>query len=259
MKALRRARGFVVAAAAAAAVLGLAGGCGVSVRGDFDGVPFSPDSTILAVADRHELLNRNGAVVPVLKSRAGQRLHVLLTAARLDPLDDWRRYVAGTLLEVKREISTSDGLLLKDIPLAAFADGDTLTATVEGGVPAGDFVVAVGTALPQESVVADQGLGGKLRVTISPRGLDVRPRGGAIQAEIEIQREPEAGQDGELATGNVILGFSASLLPERLTEANLTVAEPVLTCMQDNGPARAAACRDVEPLPYVDETGVVEP
>lgn len=246
------------ATAVVAAVTAMGSGCGVSVRGDFDGVPFTPDATILAVADRHELLDQDGAVVPVLKDRSAQTIHLLLTAARLDPLDDWRRYVADTLLEVKRELATSDSLLLRDVPLAAFEDGDTLTATVENGVVEGDFFVAVGAALPPEAVVADQGLGSKLRVTVSPRSLDARPRGGSIQAEIEIQREVDEGQ-AEVATGSVGLGFGATLLPERLAEANLTVADPVVRCMQEKGPSRAASCRDVEAQPYTDETGLVAP
>lgn len=236
----------------------LLGGCGVSVRGDFDGVTFTPDSALLAVADRHDMLLWNGAVVPVLKSDVGQSLHILLTAARVDVEKDWRRSTAQTLLEIQREIATSDGLLLTDIPLASFERGDTMSAVVERGVVRGDFHVAVGAERPSEATVADQGLGTKLRITLSPRGLDVRARGGSISAEVEIQREREAGQPGDIATGNVQLSFSTSLQPERLGESNLTVAAPILDCMQELGPARGAACKDERPLPYVDETGRVE-
>lgn len=243
----------------AAGVLALVctGGCGMSVRGDFDGVPFTPDSTLLAAVDRHDMLVRNGAVVPVLKNEVGQSLDLLLTAARLDVEKDWRRMSAQSLLELQRELATSDGLLLTRIPLAAFERGETMTAVVERGLARGDFHVALGAERPSESVIAEQGLGSKVRVILSPRGLDARVRGGSLSAEIEIQREREAGQDGDIATGNVLLSFSTSLQPERLAESNLTVAAPILECMQELGPFRGAACKDEEPLPYVDETGPV--
>jgi hypothetical protein len=251
----RSLRALVVAICSAA----IAAGCGVGIRGDFDGVPWTPDATILAVADRHDLLDRNGAIIPVRRSDALQRMHLLLTAAWLDPTEDWRRQSADSLLELKRELATSDGLLLKDIPLARFEAGDTLRANVEGGVVEGDFDVAVGAALPEASVVESQGLGSLLRITITPRGGEARPRGGSMSAEVELQREREVGQAGDIATGTVLLSFSASFLPERLAESNLTVAEPVLRCMHEKGPARAGVCRAVDELPYLDETGLVNP
>ena len=107
--------------------------------------------------------------------------------------------------------------------------------------------------------VIDRGLGSKLRVRIDPISLELSKRGGSLSASISFQREREAGQDGDVATGEVVLDFSTSIAPERLAEANLTVAEPVIACMQERGPATTGLCRDVVALPYVDETGVVSP
>lgn len=234
-------------------------GCGVVVTGDFQGVPFAPDSTVLATADTHELLLRGGAVIPVTRPTGQQVLTILFTAARLDVGADWRRYPTDTLLEIKRELATEDALLLKNIPLAAFAGSAALEALVEEGDQSGDFTVFVGAALPPAAEVLERGLGSKIRVRIDPKGLDVGERGGSLSASISVQREREAGQDGDVATGEVVFDFATNILPERLTEANLTVAEPVVTCMQERGPAIAGSCRDVAALPYVDETGVVAP
>lgn len=246
-------RGRITASIVAAALAQVA--CGVQVTGDFDGVAFVPDSTVFAVADRHDLLVRDGAVVPVRKTLDGQRLEILLTAARLDVTRDWRTMPADELLDLKRELATSDGLLLQDVPVDEFGDGDRLTALVEDGVSTGDFRVAVGQALPADSAVEDQGLGARITVSIEPLSLEIEPRSGSLSARVEVKRERAAGQRGDVATGAVTLEFSTPLYAERLTEANLSVAEPVLVCMQARGPASAAGCRSADALPIVDETG----
>lgn len=235
----------------------LTSGCGVVITGDYQGIPFTPDENLVAVADQNDLLLRNGAVVPVARPRGQQRLHLLLTSANVNVNDDWRRYDTDKLLDIKRELATEDTLLLKDIPLDRFGDLDALEAVVEDGAQGGDFKVFVGAALPPESGVEAQGLGSKLRARITPKSLVVEPREGSFSLSVSLQREREAGQDGDVATGEVVIEFGGTLLPERLSEANLTVAEPVVACVHARGPSVGGACRDVEELPYVDETGVV--
>ena len=236
----------------------LASSCSVWISGDFDGVPFVPDTSVMAIADRHDLLVRDGAALPVLKNRAGQRLHLLLSGARVDPGDDWLRYPTSRLLDLQRALTTRDGILLKNLSLDAFGDGDTLRAVLDNGSVTGDFEIAVAPALPDEAVVAEQGLGRKITVTVVPHGLDARPRGGSLALDIEIKREREAGQDGDVATGTVNLSLSSGFVDERLGESNLAVAEPILRCMAEVGPSVTGACRDESPLPYVDGTGSVD-
>ena len=250
MRALR-----VLVGAAAPLVLGA--GCGVQILGDFEGVPFTPDGTIMAVADRHDLLVRDGAVIAAKKNSAAQTLHVLLTAAWLDASRDWRAMTADEQLELKRELATEDGLLLMNLPLSALEQGDKLKAEVRRGASSGDFDVAVAQRLPEAASVEAQGLGGRLSISVEAESLEVEPRGGSLNAVIEVKRDREAGQDGDVATGMVTLRFSTPLLPERLTEANLSVAGPVLVCMQERGPAYGAGCRDEDAWPIVDETGIV--
>ncbi len=233
-------------------------GCNVWIAGDFDGVPFQPGTSVLAVADRHDLLVRDGAALPVLKNRAGQELHLLLTAARVDPGADWLRFPHAKLLDVQRELATRDGLLIKGLSLDRFGDGEPQKAVLDNGVVTGDFDIAVAPALPPAAAVADQGFGSRVTVTVTPGMLDAQPRGGALNADIEIKREREAGQDGAVATGAVTITVSSGFVVERVGEANLAVAEPIVRCMAEAGPSTSGACRDESPLPYVDATGVVD-
>lgn len=244
-----------------AALLALAlpaASCAVYVDGSFDGVGFFPDTSVLAIADRHDLLVRDGAAVPVRKNLAGQTLHVVLSGARVDTSDDWLRNPTARLSDIKRALATRDGLLLKNISMDAFGDGDTLRAVVDNGVQSGDFEIAVAPVFPDPVTVAEQGLGAKITVTIVPGALDAQPRGGSLSMQVEVKRERDAGQDGDVAIGDVKLAVSSPFAPERLGEANLAVAEPVLRCMAEAGPSSAATCRDADPLPYVDETGLVD-
>jgi hypothetical protein len=205
------------------------------------------------------LLDRGGAVVPVKKNDATQGLTILLTSARVDVNSDWRSVPEDTLLEMKRDLATSDGILLRNIPLADFDGGKALSAQFDNGIVAGDFDLAVASALPTADQLKVRGLGAKLNVTIEPRGADAKPHGGGMSASIEVQRQREAGQDGDVATGTVNLEFSAGFLAERLGESNVSVAAPVLACAMKLGPARAGECRSVPQEAIVDETGVVPP
>ena len=247
-------RAFAAALIALASLASSA--CGIAVGGDFDGVPFFPDRSVLAVADRQDLLDRAGAVVPVLRSPSSQTLSIVLTGARFDPDVDWRNAPEDRALEARRDLATSDGILLRGVSLQKFAAGDALTATLDNGIVTGDFDLAVGSALPPEDQVKARGLGAKLNVSIEPKGVDAKPHGGSVSASIEVQREREAGQETDVATGTVNVAFSASLSPERLGESNVAFAAPVLACMMQLGPAHAGECRDAAALAVVDETGV---
>lgn len=231
-------------------------GCGVLVNGDFQGVPWTPDTAVLAVADRQELLTRGGAVVPVLKATGQRALFVLLTAARVNVNDDWRGAPADELLDIKRDLATSDGIFLQGVSLDRFRAGTTMEAVFDNGVVTGDFGVAVGAGNLSADAVKDHGLASKVRVRIVPKGIDEQPHGGSMSADVEVQRERNAGQAGNVATGTVNLSFSTALLPERLGESNLTVAAPILACMAKLGAGRAAECQTVAAAPLVDETGV---
>jgi hypothetical protein len=256
MRAPRRMFRGCLGACAAGGLL-FAAGCGVRIDGDFEGVSFTPDGTVLAVADRHDLLVREGAVIAARKNSAAQRMHVLLTAAWLDASRDWRAMTADEQLELKRELATEDGLLLMNLPLPALEDRDPQKAEVRRGQSSGDFDVAVVQGMPDDEAVAEQGLGGRLTVTVEVDSLAVEPRGGSVGMKVEVKRDREAGQDGAVATGAVTLQFFAPLLNERLTEANLSVAAPVLFCMQERGPESSAGCRAKDAWPIVDETGLV--
>ncbi len=231
-------------------------GCGVRVDGDFGGVPWTPDATVLAYADRHELLLRDGAALAVKKNAARQTLGLLLTAARVDVDSDWRTLPGDELLEVRRTLALSDGIVLSQLRLADVEQNNVLRATVKDGVVDGDFDVAVAqSALAQE--VGTSGLGARVTVTVTPSEATVAPRDGSVTLSIEVKREREAGQRGRVATGSVTLSVSTALAPERLADANFTVAVPILHCAQSRGPSAAGGCRDAAALPLVDDTGLL--
>jgi hypothetical protein len=243
---------------AAAAACALACGCGINVEGDFKGIPFTPDATTLVFANRHELLVRDGAVIPVKKNKSAQTIDVFLSAAYVDVTEDWRTLPSSELLEYKRQIAKNDSLVLQGLRLGDFEQRDPLKATLAQGELEGDFDFAVGQSAPADDLVAEQGLGARVTVTVTPKELEVEPRGGDIAMEIEVKREREAGQRGDVATGTVTISFSSGLYAERLSDANFGVAAPIVYCMQERGPDQTGACRNVAPFATVDETGPVE-
>jgi hypothetical protein len=238
-------------------------GCGVSSSGDFDGVPFAPSTTAFAVADRHDLIGSGGSLIAVKRSETQQRLHVFLSAAALDAGVDWRHLTAERLLNLKKEVATVDGLLLTDLPVQAALAGEDLEVTLDetGRRGAGDFGVEMVVGLPSDELVAEQSFGADVSVKVLFDDVVVEPRGGHVGARVEIKRERAEDQpEGEVATGEVTLTFTAPIAPERMSKSNLSLIAPVMRCAAEAGPAAAGRCRDEPPDPFVDATGtLVEP
>lgn len=244
--------------ALALAVLGVAAGCGTSVEGDFDGVPFLPAPTAFAVADRHDLVGTGGTVIAVRRADENMRLDLILTGAALAPDEDWRRYPAERLLSMKKDLATLDGVHVKGIPLSrALALEDVEAHIAPDGAVAGDFDVSLVVELPEDERVSLQGLGADVHVKVVFDTVEVTPRGGVITGLLEVKRARAEGQEGEVATGEVTARFTAPLAPERLGKSNLSLLAPVMACAAAAGPVRAGACRDEPPLPYVDASGTL--
>lgn len=247
---------------AALLFVGLAG-CGVSSAGDFDGVPFAPTGTAFAVADRHELIGSGGSLLAVKRSDTAQRLHIFLSEAVLNPGEDWRRLTAERLLNLKKDVATQDGLLLTDIPLAAALAGEDVELTLDatGRRGEGDFRAEMVVGLPRDELVAEQGFGADVSVKVLFDDVVVEPRSGHVGVRVEIKRERADDQpEGQVATGEVTLTFTAPLVPERMGKSNLTIVAPVMRCAATAGPTAAGRCRDEPPDPFTDATGtLVEP
>ncbi len=244
-------------------ILGLAagaGGCSIGVEGDFDGVVFAPVGSAQAVLDANDVLVRDGALVPVERTRLDRRVHVWASSASLPTNDEWRALPGTRLLDVKKQLATSDLLVLQDIDFDALQDGDRLTATnddvdgVDGSRGTGDFRFALAQ---QAEDNVEAGLGELVTVSIQASRLEVgEPRGGQLDAMVVVTRARAASQpDSGIATGEVTLRLSLELAPERLAEANLATVAPIAICAATAGVDGAAACLDAPADVVLDSSG----
>lgn len=254
-------RGLLLLAVLPAVLLAALGnvGCAIAADGDFDGMPFAPTTSGLAVADRHDIFEVDGALLALRRSEEARTLHVLLSAAYLSPDVEMRREPAQRVLEWRRALASVDGLLLENLPLIAIASGDPLVAVDEGAGASGDFDFSLVQAMPAGAYDVEGGraLGRKLTVSVRGTALDEQARGGSVELQVEVRRDRNAGQPAsDVAVGEVVLHVSLPLSPERLGKSNLGLMAPVLRCAHATGPARAGSCRDVPADPYLDETGV---
>jgi hypothetical protein len=247
-----------------AGLLGAAGlasttGCAVQVDGAFGDLTFSPVQTAVAILDEHDVLVRDGALLPVARGQPAKRVHVWLSSAPVDTGVDWRFLDAAQLAELRTRLALSDLLVVRDLNFDALGDGDTLTAIDDAGTKSGEFVADVGTrALSDaEQALIAGGLGA--RVTVTARAAlveDGQPRGGHLRISLDVEREATALQVGDdVVTGSVTLDVDVPFAPERLAEANLAVVAPIARCSALAGPSAAGRCADEPALPFLDETG----
>jgi hypothetical protein len=239
---------------ALAALLALAAGCALQSEGDFEGVPFSPHRLVFGVADRHDLLPSGGSLTAVRRGEEQQRLTLLFSAAAAPTDEDWRLWSAARLLTFKKDLAVSDGLLLSDIPVSRVQEGASLELFLDesGRQGRGAFGADLVVALPASERVAKTGLGADVSVKLLFDSVRIEPRSGSVSGRVELKRARGPRQEGEVATGEVTLHFTAPLLPERLGKANLTVASPVLRCAAAMGPSLAGLCKDEPADPFLD-------
>jgi hypothetical protein len=239
-----------------------AGGCGVSVEGDFDGVAFAPVGSVQAVLDANDVLVRDGALVPVQRTRLDRRVHLWLSSASLPVDEAWRTLPGTRLLDVRKQLATSDLLVLQNIDFDALQDGDRLTASndlaiddgLDGSSGSGDFRFAVSQ---QAEANVDAGLGALVTVSIQATKLEVgEPRGGQLDATVVVKRARASSQpDAGIASGEVTLRLSLGLAPERVAEANLATVAPIALCAARLGADASAACLDAGADEVLDDTG----
>ena len=127
MSRLHAAAGSRALVVIASASLWLASGCN-QPTGDFDGVAWAPMTTQFAVADRHQIIESQGVLQATQRPEAAQSMTLLLTGALANPHFEWRRSTSRTLLTLRQDLATTDGLLLYDIPLSALTPSVTSRA-----------------------------------------------------------------------------------------------------------------------------------
>jgi hypothetical protein len=241
-------------------VLGGLLGCPVAVEGSFDGVAFAPTGTAVAILDEHDVLVRDGVIVPVARGRRAKKIHLWLSSAQLDPGEDWNALPADRLAELRTRLATSDLLLVQGLDYDALGDGDELVAVDDDGRARGDFAFALAqrTVDAGELPVVGAGLGALVTVAAhAERVEDGEPRGGSLRVTLDVTRARAAGQPaGDVATGDVRLTVDLPFAPERLAESNLAIVAPIARCAANLGPFASGACADEPALPFADSRGV---
>lgn len=235
----------------------LIAGCGgVTSTGSFEGVTFAPGPLAFAVVDRHDITPSGGSYIAVLRDESAMTLTLVLSGAMAEAGESWRDYPAERLLSLKKDLATLDGMHLYDIPLADVVVGESLELR---GVPGAEGAVAelaadVVVALPDVAQVERQGLGADIAVKLTFERAELSP-GGVVAGVVELKRARAEGQSGDVATGELSVHFTASVVAERLGKSNLSILAPVMACAADLGPVRAGSCRDEEALPAVLSSG----
>jgi hypothetical protein len=206
-------------------------GCGPATGwGD---VAFAPDASGVAVADRHEIVERSGALSAVLKPEASRRLSVLLSSTRLEEVE-WRRLPTDELSQLRLELATRDQALVQGVSLLDVEPG--------AAIPLEETQLFLTLAQPGPDAEL-----GELRGSLNIDDVLIEPRGGFVRGELELERE------GGDVSGLLTVPFDLGLGPERLTKANLALGAPIVRCA-DEHPGDAAACAGADPDPVVDAT-----
>ncbi len=230
-------------------------GCAVWVDGSFDDVSFAPAATAVAILDAHDILERDGALVPVERSLADKRVHLWLSGADVPADVDWQHLDDERLLELKKELARDDLLVLRDLNFDDLADGVDLVAD-NGAGDVGDFSFAISQSKIDDDA-AGNGVGARITVEVQPTRVEAtEPRGGTFEAKVFVKRQRDVGQPAnDVATGEVVFTLALPFAPERLAEANLAFVAPIAVCGAAAGPGNNVGCDAVDREPIVDATG----
>ncbi len=225
-------------------------GCAVLTEGSFDDVELQVAATAVAVLDQHDVLQRDGALIPVQRAPRDRRLHLWLSGADLPETEDWQHLDDERLLDVKHQLASNDLLVLRDLSFDDLNDGDDVAAASDDD--GSDFSFALSHRRLENGVVG-AGLGARISVEVEPISVDEE----VFQAKLFVRRARAVDQPpADVVTGEVILSLALALAPERLGEANLAFVAPIAACGQARGPGAAQACKDAPREPIIDESGV---
>ncbi len=243
-----------------AAALSTSAGCAVGVEGGFGDLPFAPVGSAVGILAEHDVLVRDGTVLPVARHRPQKTIDLWLSSAQLDVADDWSAYDGARLADLRTRLALSDLLVVQGLDYDALGDGDTLSALDDDGRRSGAFTFALShRALDEaELPLVQNGLGARVRVEATASSVDDGdPRGGGLRVVLDVARERAAGQPaGDLVTGEVTLTLDLPFAPERLARGNLAIVAPIARCAASAGPLASGACADEPALPFADAGGV---
>jgi hypothetical protein len=229
----------------------------LNAQGSFEELAWSPTASSFALADRHDLVVSRGTVVATRRAEGDQRLTLFFSGASVQANDHWRGYSFTRLLELRRELSTRDALLIDGVPLEDVAPGASfvLEWTGSGRITGQTFDAAM-VIRPQVATTADSSpIGERSTITLTIDDADAKA-GGFVSGTVEVTRARSDDQEDDVATGTVTLTFNVPVVAERRGKSNLAIARPILVCAAEKGPTRSAGCRDAEPEPELDPTSL---
>jgi hypothetical protein len=232
-------------------------GCVLS-GGDFDGIGFWPNGSTFAVADRNNLVRINGSLVATGRAESEKTVSLYMSAAPANIEEEWRHFSTESLLQLKKNLSSQDGLLWTGIPLADLVAGAQLEIALDenGRVSETSSNVYMVLGPPSATQIEGQGFGSLVELLLQIDEANTRP-GGEIIGSLEIKRGRGDDQSGEVATGEVTLSFRIPVVAERLGKSNLSMAGPIMECAAKAGPTSAGNCQYEPPTGYLGATGLV--
>ncbi|MDP2342093.1 MAG: hypothetical protein Q8O67_14140 [Deltaproteobacteria bacterium] len=226
-------------------------GCPVWIEGGFDDVTLQLESTAVAVFDAHDVLERDGALIPVQRAPRDRRVHLWLSGADLPETEDWQHLEDERLLDVKQELASNDLLVLRNLSFDDLNDGDDIIAASDDADEGRAFDLSLSHRRLDDDVTKE-GLGARITVEVEPIQVDEE----IFQARLFVRRARAVGQPAnDVVTGEVILTLALGLTRERLGEANLAFVAPIAACGQERGPGASLSCKEAPREPIVDETG----
>ena len=230
-------------------VVALLTGCPVWIDGRFDDVDLQLGGTAVAVLDEHDVLERDGALIPVQRAPRDRRVHLWLSGATLPADVDWLHLDDARLLDIRQQLAANDLLVVRDLSFDDLSDGEELLAASGDDAAADDDTGPFTFSLSHRRLgreLTRAGLGGRISVEVEPTRVDED----VFEARLFVRRQRAVDQPiADVVTGEVIISVALTPAPERLAEANLGVTAPIAACGQARGPGSSLACADSEPDP----------
>jgi hypothetical protein len=227
----------------------------MNVQGSFEDLVWNPTASSFALADRHDLVVSRGTIVATRRVENDQTLTLFFSGAAAQPNDDWRRYSFSRLLDLRRDLSMNDALLIDGIPLEDVRAGERFEIEWTGNGRSTDGVFDAAMVTRPQLSASTSPIGERSKIVVNINDADAKA-GGFISGTVEVTRARSDSQEDDVNTGIVTITFSVPVVAERRGKSNLAIARPILVCAAEKGPTRSAGCRDADPEPVVDASGL---
>ncbi|MCP4503274.1 MAG: hypothetical protein GY822_25330 [Deltaproteobacteria bacterium] len=254
------------------AALFLINGCGqVRTEGDFGGLVFSPSELAFAVHDRHTFADENGRITAYRKPANELAVDLYFASATQSAEQDWRFLSTKESRDLRRDLAMGDALVIRHLPLNQVLSERTLEWTATTALTDDASLLADGNAVDSDvefymSHAAENlpedigdtfgrslGLGSRVDVKLNIDESEIDPSAGFINGSLELKRSRGDEQEGDVATGEVVLHFQIPVAPERVAKSNAGILAPIVKCAAAFGPSAQNGCDRAPSEALVDE------